>query len=351
MIVDLRQITPVNTGVSVVIENSFASMLLVGSFENGDLFWVRSDSKAALLKQLKQHGLNDIIISASKLEVLLVIFREKIKNKKIKLINFNLPKISLISILCSEVHTICHDFFPLSVPNYHSRFKTFLYYFYCLFAVSVATKIVCVSDQTKFDLINFYGVTNLPKTSVRYLGLPVGINIATKSTLKKSNLQKILYYIGDDRKNKNLDLALALGQELATRLCTKFVVLTRLPEMALRKKYAIGDRVRIISGDNDIARNKILESRNCLIFPSKTEGFGLPVLEAYLNDHYIITSPEVPMHALINKNALSYYDDEIGDLTRKVGIFFDDFEAKPASRSEVKYWRSRWRKLSTKLIS
>jgi glycosyltransferase involved in cell wall biosynthesis len=183
--------------------------------------------------------------------------------------------------------TTVHDLMYLLVPNFFSQNNiiNYLKKSYINFIVKTSLKnsnyIISVSDATKNDLFQ-----NLNFESFK---VPEGINkLAGKNenVLKINNLKKNDYflYVGNSRPHKNLEFL--ISAYLKSKTNKKLVLCGTL------------DKIRKIENKNiyylDFVKDEELKSlyENCaaFIFPSKYEGFGLPILEALSNGAKVFTS-------------------------------------------------------------
>lgn len=114
--------------------------------------------------------------------------------------------------------------------------------------------VICVSENTKRDLLQFYPWFPEEKTHVVYNG--VGEAFYPISSVTSVEKKGYLLYIGNSRvAYKRFDVA----QEVARLTGLELVVANKSSKEELNKMY-----------------NEAL----CLIYPSDYEGFGLPILEA-----------------------------------------------------------------------
>lgn len=181
-------------------------------------------------------------------------------------------------------------------------------------SIKVADAIICISENTKKDLIRIYDV---PEEKIRVVYLA--------NSLRKSNLVNIenlkqiynitkpyILYIGDRRAHKNFQFLLEV---YASQLSKKYDLvcfgggnITR-KESDIIKKFDLSKNVILVQG-NDSMLASLYKNAFCFIYPSLYEGFGIPLLEAMAMECPIIASntssiPEVVGEAGILFDPLS----------------------------------------------
>jgi len=160
-------------------------------------------------------------------------------------------------------------------------------------AVARADHVICISEQTRRDLIDLFGV-NPAKTSVVYLGF----TLTTHSELLQNHIQQtrpFLLYVGNRGGYKNFEQLLqvyatsSLLKNDFDLICFGGGELTSREKTLLQKLGISKDNVRHVSG-NDQLLAEHYKSARAFIYPSLYEGFGIPPLEAMSFDCPVICS-------------------------------------------------------------
>jgi glycosyltransferase involved in cell wall biosynthesis len=148
-------------------------------------------------------------------------------------------------------------------------------------AVNRADHVICISENTRQDLVRLYGV-DPARTSVVHLGHSLTVE-ASALKADSGEGRPTLLYVGHRTGYKNFE---ALLQAYASSpILREFELIAfgghpLLPDERKEiSRLGIADRVRFESGsDRDLAAR--YRAATAFIFPSKYEGFGIPPLEA-----------------------------------------------------------------------
>ena len=148
-------------------------------------------------------------------------------------------------------------------------------------AVNRADHIICISENTRRDLVRLYGI-DPARTSVVHLGYSMSTE-ANAAREDSGERRTSLLYVGNRRGYKNFRTLLrAYG---SSPILQEFELIAfgggpLLPdEQQEIRRLGITDRVRFESGpDRELTAG--YRAAAAFIFPSKYEGFGLPPLEA-----------------------------------------------------------------------
>jgi glycosyltransferase involved in cell wall biosynthesis len=160
-------------------------------------------------------------------------------------------------------------------------------------AVERASHVVCISEKTKNDLINFFKVDE-SKISVIYLGLEELFTQSNYFSLKMCNAHFLLYVgLRGGYKNFNKFIIAFTSSKILVQnfniICFGGGEFNKEERQFLIEKGFSDKNISQISGDDqDLAR--LYQKASALVYPSLYEGFGLPPLEAMAHNCPVICS-------------------------------------------------------------
>jgi len=181
-----------------------------------------------------------------------------------------------------------HDVIPLSHPWLMDRWSTIAQAVgkTLEYTLKSADKIICVSNTTKLELLNRFSVDER-KLHVVYqpcrYSLSDELDESGQPSLEGLGLEKDSYilFVGAIEPKKNLFNLLKAVQH--NKNLPKLVVVGQFAWSSTRERGLIADlkgRVQHLGYLPDRELEVVLKNASAFVFPSITEGFGLPALEA-----------------------------------------------------------------------
>jgi len=169
--------------------------------------------------------------------------------------------------------------------------------------------IICISENTKKDLIEYYNVSD-KKIKVIYLaGL---IKQDKEFKIENSSDKPYVLYVGNRHGYKNFEIilqAIKSNNEFKDNFQLFFFgggsFSKNEIQMFKKYKFEIGEFKHI--GSNEQILGSLYSKAFCLIYPSLYEGFGLPVLEAMENNCPVICSNNSSLPE-VGGDAVEYFD-------------------------------------------
>ena len=190
-----------------------------------------------------------------------------------------------------------HDLIFIRYPSFFKGIDRKIYLKKFKHACRVADKIITVSEQTKRDVIEYFG-TSANKIEVVYQGC----NQVFQSQLPEKNLKKIsqdlqlpsnyLLYVGTIEERKNLMTLLNCLKEMPNQQLVVVGNGGAYKEKCLNyiNKNKLEGKVQFLANLNLTELAGVYQQAEVMIYPSIFEGFGIPILESLFSKTPVITS-------------------------------------------------------------
>lgn len=190
----------------------------------------------------------------------------------------------------SKIPTVVtiHDLIFNRYPEYFNTIDRKIYDYKFNRACTHADKIVAVSQRTKNDIINFYGIEE-SKIEVVYQGchsmFASKVSDESKSEVigRHGITRPFILYVGSIEQRKNLMLIVKAMTHLS-KDTTLVAIGKRTPYTAVVEQFVkennLQERVKILTSVSHADLPAIYQSASVFVYPSFFEGFGIPVLEA-----------------------------------------------------------------------
>lgn len=143
-------------------------------------------------------------------------------------------------------------------------------------AIRSSDAIICISENTKKDLLKFIPDIEADKIRVIYNG--VSEDYRPLSNLN-SKCQNYLLFVGGRQNYKNFQFAVESAKAVNKKLLIVGSDISKDEETILDAILGNGNYRIVVHPDNN-ELNKLYNSVYALIYPSSYEGFGIPVIEA-----------------------------------------------------------------------
>lgn len=221
------------------------------------------------------------------------------------------------------VHDMIHEKFSAGHFSWDRASK------YKAIAVHRADHIICISEVTKRDLMELFGVDQ-KKITVIYQGYSVkNATINLPEAIDDNIPSKFLLYVGHRGGYKNFKRfleAYAQSTEINTAfdiVCFGSETLSSEERELCRQLGISTEKITQLSGGDDVLFH-LYQHASAFIYPSLYEGFGLSPLEAMSNDCVVICSNAGPIPEVVG-DAGEYFDpNDVGDIKQAMEkVLFD----------------------------
>ncbi len=188
---------------------------------------------------------------------------------------------------CASVVTI-HDLIYARFPHLFKPFDRWVFALKFRYACRHSDRIIAVSECTKRDIVKFFG-TDESKIDVVYQGCDPQF-ATTYSEERKAQVrekyslpERFLSSVGTIEERKNLLLSVKalrhLPEDIHLVACgRKTPYAERVMEYAV--EHNLAHRVHMISGVAYADLPAIYQLSSVMLYPSRFEGFGIPIIEA-----------------------------------------------------------------------
>ena len=171
-----------------------------------------------------------------------------------------------------------HDVFPISIPEYYGKMYPLYFKRGLRLSLDCCDGAVFVSETARREAASFFESINRLKTLVGYIIVPPipYVNIPRSD---------FFFYVGNLENRKGTDILLKAYEQYVLSGGKRDLYLAgsvrdsniRLMLEEITKKT---DKVHYLGYISTEERNKLFQSCGCFLFPSRAEGFGIPVIEA-----------------------------------------------------------------------
>lgn len=178
----------------------------------------------------------------------------------------------------TTVHDFTYEYFRTGMAKY-------IHIWQKGFAIKKSDGIICVSENTRRDLMKFYPMIEDSKVKVIYNG--VGNEFIKLENSKEFLIEqfeilknkKYILYVGDRSTYKNFNIAVEVLKQLDDYMLV-IVGGQKLSGFENELIEPIKNRTCHFRGISSEKLNILYNNAFCLLYPSSYEGFGIPVSEA-----------------------------------------------------------------------
>lgn len=243
-----------------------------------------------------------------------------------------------INIKKSGIKTVVtiHDLIYLKYPEYFGLINRKIYEWKARTACKNADLVVAVSEQTKADLVRYFNISP-QKIKVVYQSCDAAFrqikNDAVKEALRlKYQLpQKFILNVGTIETRKNLMLAVKALKNIPAEVF--LVVVGRQTKYAERiKNYAVKEalqnRILFLPHVPFEDLPALYQLATIFVYPSRYEGFGIPVLEALCSGTPVIAASGSCLEEAGGPDSIYVGPDDDASLAQQINLILQNDQLK-----------------------
>ena len=224
-----------------------------------------------------------------------------------------------------------HDFIPLYYPEV-AKHQYYYYKFIMPILLKKAYKVICISENTKNDVLKFYNIDSdkLVKIYNGYDRELFNVNNVREDILEKYNITRPYFIaVGAGYSHKNLETALNAFSKIVNKFDSEFVIVGKDSNYILKlkelvKKLHIEKQVKFIGYVPDEDLPTLYNKSKAFVYPTLYEGFGLPILEAMACETVVLTANNASLPEGYGDAALDYDAKDEKEIVNKMKLVLTD---------------------------
>ncbi len=223
-----------------------------------------------------------------------------------------------------------YDLIPQHFPQYVSRRARLLFQVATRLALRAADHVITISEATRKDLLDAFRIPPERVTAIPLAPAP-GFAPQPETELSrvraKYGLSEYALYVGINKPHKNLAALLEAWRQIETdaRLVIAGAWDDRYPEPKVRAaQLGLGERVRFLGPVEEEDLPALYSAARLFVFPSRYEGFGLPVIEAMACGTAVACANIASLPEVTGGGAALFDPGDAGQMAAVIGNLLND---------------------------
>lgn len=239
-------------------------------------------------------------------------------------------------------------------PWFIYKAKRFGYSFVLDQCIKKAQAIVTVSETVKKQILSDYHLS-----TDKVFVTPESGELEAKENVNVKTPHKYILYIGNAHPHKNLEnLVLAFKKLVQIYKNYKLVFIgpddyfyKKLKEYCIKQE--IDEKIFIVNNVDNNALKSWYEQAEVLVFPSLSEGFGIPGLEAMLLGTPVAASDIAVFHEIYGDNVLYFNQDDPDSIMRTINTLISNptLRTKLTTLSRKKAKEYSWKRMAQETLA
>lgn len=223
--------------------------------------------------------------------------------------------------ICKNKHAInittVHDF---TYEKYRKGLALWVHSWQKFRAIRKAKVVVCISENTKRDVLHYLPDINKSKIRIIYNGVSTDYRVV--KTDKYSYLGEYVVFVGSRQPYKQFDLVVRSLKDTPYKLAIVGGKLNEAEVQFINEILGEGKYVQLGYLSN-LELNELYNRAICLAYPSSYEGFGIPVLEAQRAGCPVIAYNASSIPEIIGETPLLLNELSISEFHAKLDVLKD----------------------------
>lgn len=229
---------------------------------------------------------------------------------------------------CSNPHAInittVHDF---TYEYYNNGIKKLIHSWQKRKAILKSDYIICISENTKKDLLHFIPEVNPNRIRIVYNGVSEDYYLLPSEQPSKNipfPAESYAIFVGSRAKYKNFELTIKAISQSNLNLVIVGAPLNKHEQKLVHQYFKEAKRVHCTGYIDNKGLNILYNNAFAFLYPSINEGFGIPILEAQKAGCPVIAYKGSSIPEIIGDDTLLINESSTSEIQRCISILQDE---------------------------